>query len=146
MPAPTILVVNHDADTREILRLVLRYQGYWTIDLQTAEEVLAAIATERPALIVSELYVPSAEGLCILGERLKREPAAKGVRVLILTSNVIDDEWRQLPTPACAGFLTKPFELRVLEAEVARLLGADAAIGPRLPAPPPPSRQEILGA
>ena len=101
MPAPTILVVNHDADTREILRFVLRYQGYWTIDVQTAEEVLAAIATERPALIVSELYVPSAEGPCVLGERLRRESAATGVRVLILTSNVIDDEWRQLPTPAC---------------------------------------------
>jgi DNA-binding response OmpR family regulator len=145
MPAPTILIVNHDADTCEILRVLLRYQGYWTIDLRTVEEVRAAIAAERPALVVSELYVPSAQGLCVLGERLKVDPATARVRILVLTSNVTDDRWKQLPLPVCDGFLTKPFELRVFEAELRRLLGPEAATGPSLPAPPPPSRWESFG-
>lgn len=132
---PTVLIVNGDADTREILRVLLRHHGYITREVLTVEEALALAATEPPALIAGEMWVPAESGYCCLPERIRSDLPASSARILILTADAFEGVHQRAKAAGADGLLTKPFELPVLVGEVRRLIGPGMALmtdaGPR---------------
>ena len=119
----TVLIVSGDADTRDILRVLLRHHGYRTREVPTADEALAAAATDPPALITGEMWVASASGACCLPERMRAAPVTAAARILVLTADAFDGVHQRARAAGADGLLTKPFELPALLAEVARLIG-----------------------
>ena len=138
----TVLIVNGDADTREILRVLLRHHGYVTREALTVDDAIAYAASEPPALIAGEYWVPAASGYCCLPERIRAEVALSASRVLVLTADAFEGVHQRAKAAGADGLMTKPFELPALVTEVRRLIG---------PAFPPPSgigqhEQNQLGA
>jgi nitrogen-specific signal transduction histidine kinase/CheY-like chemotaxis protein len=58
-PQPLALVVEDDQAIRQFLEQVLGGQGYRTLGVETADEALAALAVETPALITLDIGLPS---------------------------------------------------------------------------------------
>jgi CheY-like chemotaxis protein/two-component sensor histidine kinase len=56
---PLALVVEDDGAIRQFLETVLEGQGYRTKGVETADEALAALAVETPALITVDIGLPS---------------------------------------------------------------------------------------
>ena len=138
----TVLIVNGDADTREIVRVLLRHHGYVTREALTVDDAIASSASEPPALITGEYWVPTASGYCCLPERIRAEERMSDTRVLVLTADAFDGVQQRAKAAGADGLMTKPFELPALVAEVRRLIG---------PAYPPtmgtaPHEQDRLGA
>lgn len=123
----TVLIVGGDADTREILRVLLRHHGYSTREASTADDAIEAAATDPPALITGEFWVPSETGPCCLPERMRAEPSTSSARILVLTVDAFDGVHQRAKAAGADSLLTKPFELPALVGEIRRLIGPGLA-------------------
>jgi PAS domain S-box-containing protein len=62
----SILVVEDDADTRELLRTVLEGTGARVSSVASAREALAAVARATPDLLVSDIGMPEDDGYALI--------------------------------------------------------------------------------
>ena len=127
--SPKALVVDDDAEIREMLADYLTTQGFEVLTAANGLEALLRVKRERPAAVVLDLTMPRLGGL----ETLKRirafHPAAK---VVIVSGRLDDEVRRQALALGAAGVLEKPVALADL---VAALGHTEPA--PRRPAEPP---------
>jgi signal transduction histidine kinase/ActR/RegA family two-component response regulator len=119
-----LLVVDDDADTRDLLRHVLTDRG---AQVETAASVADALAlleseTSRPDLLVSDIGMPGRDGFDLIREVRERWPPAALPAVALTAFARAEDRHRAL----AAGYqahLAKPFDAAELAATVARLAG-----------------------
>ena len=57
-----ILVVEDQMDSLQIVRDLLRVNGYEMTEAQNGEEALAAVAKDRPDLILMDIQLPVMDG------------------------------------------------------------------------------------
>ena len=86
-----LLVVEDEPANADLLRRLLERQG-WTVDhAGNGQQALDAVAAHRPDLILLDLMMPEMDGLEFL-ERLRRNPAAISIPVVVLTAKDLSDE------------------------------------------------------
>jgi DNA-binding response OmpR family regulator len=59
---PVILVVEDNADTRDIVRTLLTHHGYSVVEVETAEAMLEQVDVVKPALIILDVRLPGIDG------------------------------------------------------------------------------------
>lgn len=84
-PGQYILVVDDDADFREALCEVLVEAGYPVEQAGDGAQALAKVAEEVPGIILLDLKMPGIDGWGVM-ERLRADPRAAGVPILILSA------------------------------------------------------------
>ena len=72
MSVPTVLVVEDDADLREIERTVLEYYGFSVASAVNGAEALRLLEHATPDVILLDLMMPVMDGLAFLPERARR--------------------------------------------------------------------------
>jgi hypothetical protein len=86
-----LLVVEDEPANAELLRRVLERQGWIVVHASNGQEALHSVAQQRPDLILLDLMMPGMDGLEFL-ERLRRNPAAIAIPVLVLTAKDLNEE------------------------------------------------------
>jgi CheY-like chemotaxis protein len=89
---PLVIVVDPDPDARTILETFLRHAGIDVEGAATAETALAAIRRRRPAVVVGEHPIRSADGTALC-DALRLDPTTAAIPFLALTSRVTDREF-----------------------------------------------------
>jgi CheY-like chemotaxis protein len=121
----TVLVVEDDQDTREVLKVMLEMCGARVLCAESARDGLSAFTREHPQAIVSDIAMPGEDGYWLIGEvRRKLGVAADAVPAVAVTAF-----GGQHPRAAAlaAGFqahLAKPIDPDELCRTVARLVRA----------------------
>jgi two-component system, OmpR family, response regulator MprA len=82
---PTVLIVEDDADMREIERTTLGCAGYDVVEASDGAEGLASLERRRPCVILLDLMMPRMDGLTFLAERRRRQ-LADGVPVVCVSA------------------------------------------------------------
>ena len=103
-----IYILEDDDSIRELLEYSLTRSGLDTRGFTTPHEFGAAVAAERPTLVLLDVMLPEEDGLSVLS-RLRRDPATASVPVIMLTAR--DSEFDKV-TALDAGaddYITKPF-------------------------------------
>src|SRR5690348_6251693 len=54
-PPPRLFLIDDDADSRELFAEFLRLEGFAVVDYENAEDALASLEHDRPALIVTDV-------------------------------------------------------------------------------------------
>ncbi|MCA1585104.1 MAG: response regulator [Acidobacteria bacterium] len=80
---PTVLIVDHGPDLREIYRTALELAGYEVIEAEDGGAALAAIAINKPAAIVLHVGLPDIDGVT-LSRRIQSETLSD-VPILAIT-------------------------------------------------------------
>ena len=101
-----VLVVDDDADARDLLERMFRREGYSVATAANGVEGLARARSLQPALITLDVRMPDLDGWTVL-ERLKADPALEDVPVLMIS--VVDDVQRGL-TLGALDHATKPID------------------------------------
>lgn len=110
-----VLVVDDDADTREIVTTVLESKGFRTLQASNGLEALEAVeGTERPDLILLDMSMPVMDGATFRRIQLQHGPVAN-IPVIVLTALEAD----QIPEMQAFGVFRKPFEPAELIEQVA---------------------------
>jgi two-component system, OmpR family, alkaline phosphatase synthesis response regulator PhoP len=129
-----ILIVEDDAAIATGLALNLRLEGYAPTVVADGDEVVAAVAAQRPVLILLDLSLPKVDGLEVLGD-LRRS----GDRTPVVVLSAREGEYDKVAALRLGAddYVTKPFALAELMARVAAVLRRTRAEPPSPPEPPP---------
>jgi CheY-like chemotaxis protein len=120
---PVVLVVDDDDRSRELLRVLLDFEGYRVLMAANGPDALAIVAGEPVDVVVLDFIMPG-----MGGEEVCRHIRALGLRhrlPIVCLSGMDDPAARQSATAAGADeFIAKPFDRVDLRQRVARLLTA----------------------
>ncbi len=125
--APMVLVIDDDADTRELLARTLNKEGFRVVTAAGGAEGLRLAAEILPAAITLDVIMPSTDGWAVLSE-LKSTPVLCDIPVVMVSML----EERELGlSRGVSDFLTKPIDRDRLTVVIERLVGG-AGRGPVL--------------
>ncbi|APR84093.1 ATPase-like:Histidine kinase A [Minicystis rosea] len=111
-----VLVVEDNPDMRAYLADILF--GEYDVSLaKNGREGLAAAASFRPDVIVSDVMMPEMDG-CELVARLKRDPALRDIPIILLTARASRKETVGGLDAGADDYLAKPFDPAELKARV----------------------------
>jgi two-component system alkaline phosphatase synthesis response regulator PhoP len=116
-----ILVVDDEADIRELVRLNLTREGYEVLECEAGEPALDLAHATVPDLIVLDLMLPGIDGLTVC-KRLKADPRTAHIPVVILTAKGEEADIVAGLEVGADDYVVKPFSGKVLAARVRRLL------------------------
>jgi CheY-like chemotaxis protein len=118
--APAIVLVDDDADTRELLTELLEDQGYQVRTAHNGADALIKLTQGAlPTLIILDLNMPGLNGPDFV-HRLLQDPTFGRVPVLVVSASVTGRQ--QAALLGADAFLEKPFHLPDLLEQVSRLV------------------------
>ena len=79
-----ILVVEDQPDNRQIIRDMLAETGYEISEAENGEEALAAIAKQRPDLILMDIQLPIMDGYTAK-RQIKANPTFRSISIVAVT-------------------------------------------------------------
>ena len=68
MAGELILIVEDNEKSRKLVRDVLQYKGYVTIEAETGEEGVRLARERLPALVLMDIQLPGIDGIAALGD------------------------------------------------------------------------------
>lgn len=121
--AHDILIVDDEADIRNLLAGILEDEGFETRQAANSDEALEAVLTRRPALVVLDIWLENStlDGLRIL-ERLSAEHP--DVPVIMISGHGTIETAVSAIKMGAYDFIEKPFETERLLLQVGRALEA----------------------
>lgn len=114
-----ILLVDDDPDLLRLLSIRLTAAGYRVILASSGEEALDRFSTQRPDLVISDLRLGGMDGLALFDVLHQLDSS---LPMILLTANGAVQEAASATHRGVFGFLSKPFNGKVLLAEVERAL------------------------
>jgi len=123
---PTILVVDDDRATRDLIVRGLRKEGFKVITAATGEEALRLARSQRPDAISLDVLMPGMDGWTVL-RSLKADPITASIPVVMVS--MLDDRDIGFALGA-ADYITKPVDRERLVSSL-RQLRDDGLAGPR---------------
>ena len=118
-----ILVVDDEADTRELLRQGLEYCGATVSLAGSAVEAIEAVTTKTPDILISDIGMPGVDGYDLI-RRIRGLPAASGGKVpaIALTAYTRTEDRLQALRAGYDMHVPKPVELAELVAVAATVV------------------------
>ncbi len=86
-----IMVVEDDANLREIYSIRITAEGYDVVSAGDGEEALAVAVREKPDLILSDVMMPKISGFDML-DILRSTPETADIKVVMMTALSADDQ------------------------------------------------------
>jgi signal transduction histidine kinase/DNA-binding response OmpR family regulator len=126
-----VLVVDDEADSREVILQILRRNDAEVEAVPGAAEALKRIASMRPDVVVTDLAMPEKDGFTLVRE-LRRLPYEQGcdTPVIALTAYARPEDQAQAFESGCQAHLSKP----VNPVDLVRTIHRLAIARPKLPA------------
>ncbi|HYI29728.1 MAG TPA: response regulator [Bradyrhizobium sp.] len=107
-----ILLVEDEEDNMKILRDLLT-SGYDIDEADNGEKALAAVAKQRPDLILMDIQLPVMDGYEAT-RRLKADPALRSIPIIAITSYAMGEDEKRARAAGCDDFVPKPYSPRLL--------------------------------
>ena len=120
----TVLVVDDEADTRELIREVLRECGSKVILSRSAAEALEALEQHKPDVLVSDLGMPDEDGYSLIS-KIRELPLERGghIPAAALTAFARAEDRMRVLRSGFQFHLPKPVDAAELVTVVASLAG-----------------------
>jgi PAS domain S-box-containing protein len=94
--AAPVLVIDDDAECREVVGRYLEREGWRVTTAVDGEEGLRAIAADAPALILLDLMMPGVDGFAFLDELPKRFPGMRTPVVVLTAKDLTAEDFDRL--------------------------------------------------
>ncbi|MBD3856931.1 MAG: response regulator [Acidobacteria bacterium] len=118
----TVLVIDDDAEAREIVERLLRSDDFMVVTASTGEEGLRLAHALEPAVITLDVMMPDMDGWAVL-RALKADPVLRDIPVVMLT--MLDDKTKGYSLGA-TDYLVKPVDREQLRNVLARYYAPEA--------------------
>jgi DNA-binding response OmpR family regulator len=129
----TVLVVEDDADIRNLLCRALRSAGYLTRSESDGRAALAAIRRDPPDLVLLDYGLPGMNGIDVC-RALRGPTRSAGPPVVLISGHVRTVDIERGLAAGADDYITKPFSPRRLIERLPSILGPGVGgTGPRRP-------------
>ena len=129
MPKTTILVVEDEADIRELIQLTLERESYTVLTAETGAEACRLAADSLPDLVILDLMLPDMQGLEVC-RTLRKQPRTSRVPIIMATARGEEADVVLGLELGADDYIRKPFSLRELTSRVRAVLRRAQDAGP----------------
>lgn len=117
----SILVVDDEADIRDLLTYNLEQEGYAVRSFSNGEDAIKSVESQIPDLILLDLMLPGTSGLEIC-RRLKRETSLSSIPIIMISAKSTETDVVVGLELGADDYITKPFSPKEVVARVRALL------------------------
>lgn len=121
MAHETLLIVEDEADIRELLRYNLEREGYKVQECGSAEAAHTFLSRTLPDLILLDLMLPGTDGYSFC-RTIRTDERTARIPVIMVTARDEDADIVAGLEVGADDYVTKPFSARVLSARVRAVL------------------------
>jgi two-component system cell cycle response regulator DivK len=121
MAGELILIIEDNEKNRRLVRDVLQYKGYETIETETGEEGVELARTRHPALVLMDIQLPGIDGITAL-KRLREDPVTRGMRVMAVTASAMTQDRQTILAAGFDAYQSKPINVKAFIEAVQELL------------------------
>jgi YesN/AraC family two-component response regulator len=118
----TVLVVEDNREILTVISVMLR-KFYTVFEAESGEEGLALAIKYRPDLIISDIYMPTMDGI-ELCQHIKGTPATFHIPVILLTALDSEDSKIKSFDTGADAYVTKPFNEALLISQIQNLISS----------------------
>jgi two-component system OmpR family response regulator len=126
-PVRRVLVVDDEPAIRELLAMVCAYEGWEVRTAEAGEPALRALRADPPEVVLLDSMLPDLDGLTVLRRIHASIPE---LPVIMVTARDSAQDRAAVLAAGAVGYVTKPFGVAALTAEVRRALDQVAATTP----------------
>lgn len=119
MPPRRILIVDDDTDLLQLLSMRLASSGFDVSTADSAEAAINSLDISRPHLVITDMRMPGMDGMALFEYIHRTFPT---LPVIMLTAHGTIPDAVNATQRGLSGYLTKPFDSRVLLSHVEQAL------------------------
>ena len=121
MANETILIIEDEADIRELIRYNMEREGYKVAECSSSEGATSCLKRALPDLVLLDLMLPGTDGFAFCRTLRAEERTAK-IPVIMVTARDEDADIVAGLEVGADDYVTKPFSARILSARVRAVL------------------------
>jgi PAS domain S-box-containing protein len=117
-----VLIVDDEADTRELISTILRESGAQITSVDTVDAAIDVLIQSKPDVVISDIGMPGKDGYVLI-RRVKEIEAAMGAKIpaIALTAYARPEDYQEALLAGFQLHMTKPVEPDKLIASVLSL-------------------------
>ena len=109
----TVLLIEDNADSREMMAMLLGMLGYPVLEAANGNEGLCMAQCEQPAIAVVDIGLPDLDGYEV-ARQLRADPQLRGMTLIALTGYGQDADRKRALAAGFDSHLVKPLDMDVL--------------------------------
>lgn len=117
-----ILIVEDNPKNLKLIRDLLQFKGYKTIEAETAEAGIDLARERHPALILMDIQLPGMDGREAM-KTLKGDTATQEIPIIALTASAMKGDREALLAEGFDGYIPKPIDIKEVPKVVASYIG-----------------------
>jgi two-component system cell cycle response regulator DivK len=121
MPGAQILIIEDNVKNLKLVRDVLQFHGYSTLEAETGETGIALARERLPALILMDVQLPGMDGRTAL-KALKADTNTRHIPIIALTAFAMKGDKESLQAEGFDDYMAKPVDIKELPKMVERHL------------------------
>lgn len=121
MSRSKLLIVEDQADIRELIRLTLEFEDFDIEEAGDGDEGWVSVERHRPKLVLLDVMMPGSMNGMDICRRIKSSPAYKQTKVVMLTARGQASDRAEGQRAGADAYLTKPFSPKQLLDTIGRL-------------------------
>src|SRR6202171_1129699 len=129
MSSKQVLIVEDERPIREMIAFGLKRAGFEVREAEDCRTARAALADQRPDLVLIDWMLPDMSGL-ELTRALKKDRETREVPIIMLTARAEEADKVSGLEGGADDYVTKPFSPRELLARINAVLRRSSAVGP----------------
>lgn len=125
LSAPTVLVIEDYADTRQLISSILRKDGYQVIEAEDGVEGLLKASAGYPDLVIMDLALPEMDGV-ETARRIRQTPKLSRTPIFVVSAWLTKEVEADVRAVGCTEVFSKPFEVDELVNRVRAVVGSSS--------------------
>lgn len=113
----TILIVEDNEKNLKLVRDVLRFHGYATVEAATGSAAIELAESHAPDLILMDLQLPDMDGMTAL-TTIRARSADVRIPVVALTAFAMKGDEDRALAAGFDGYMSKPIDIRAFPDQV----------------------------
>jgi two-component system cell cycle response regulator DivK len=106
-----ILIVEDNEKNLKLVRDVLQYRGYQTIEAGTGEEGVRLAKERHPDLVLMDIQLPGIDGITALGQ-LRADVSTRPIPVIAVTASAMTHDRKKIMAAGFDGYQSKPIRVK----------------------------------
>ena len=121
-----ILIVEDNEKNRKLVRDLLQFRGYRTVEAETGEAGVTLAMQCKPDLILMDYQLPGIDGIEAF-QRIRGDASTAHIPMIAVTASAMPEEAKKMKDAGFDGFQTKPINVKDFVQAVASVISAETA-------------------
>lgn len=112
-----ILIVEDNEKNLKLVRDVLQFHGFRTLEAINGEEAVVMARQQLPDLVLMDIALPGIDGVEAT-RQLKAQPSTAAIPIVALTASVTEADRARFGVAGFAGLIAKPIDVLTFPTQV----------------------------